>query len=648
MSKCNCGCCEHEHEHEHEHNHNHNHEKADSCGCGHEHDHPEENKGLSIALTVTGAVLVGVSFLPFLGETIKTVLLIAATVICGLPVFIDGIKALMKKNINESVLLIIAVVAALFLGEFVEAAVVCVLFRVGEIMEDFASGKSRESIESLYGIVSDTANAVMPDGSFRKVDADEIKIGDVIAILPHETVPVDCIVKDGEGAVDASALTGEALPVAVAADSVLSSGMINGSTTLIATVTAEKEGSAASRIVEMVEKATLEKGEAQRAVSVFAKYYTPAIIVAALIIAVVPSLITGEWSTWIYRSLILLVAACPCAVVISAPLAFFSSMGACAKNGIIIKGSRFIESMAVADTAVFDKTGTLTTGELTVGKVCSCGSLSEEKVLALAAKCEYYSTHPIAKAIVRKSGLNDISGISDFSEISGGGTSVTAEEGKIVCGGKRLMNQLGTDVSSLPELPVYVAVNSVAVGGIEVEGEIREDSARCIENLKKLGVKRIFMLTGDSRVQAEKISLKCGITDFKCNLMPEDKLSEIRKIKESSKGVIYVGDGINDAPVLAAADTGVAMGLGTQAAGEAADVVLTNSVISKLAEAVRQSKKTMTVLKSNIAFAVIVKIAVISLGVAGIAPMWMAIVADVGTMLVSVANSARLLNVKIR
>lgn len=636
MSNCNCGCCEHEHTHE----------KVDSCGCGHEHEHSEENKGISIALTVIGAILVAVSFLPVFGETVKTILLVAATVICGLPIFKDGIKALAKKNINESVLLIIAVVAALILGEFVEAAVVCVLFRIGEIMEEFASGRSRKSIESLYGIVSDTANAVMPDGSFRKVDADDIKIGDIIAILPHETVPVDCIVKDGEGTVDASALTGEALPVAVEIGSVLSSGMTNGSTTLIATVTAEKEGSAASRIVEMVERAASEKGEAQRAVSMFAKYYTPAIIAAALLIAVVPSLITGEWSTWIYRSLILLVAACPCAVVISAPLAFFSSMGACAKNGIIIKGSRFIESMAAADTAVFDKTGTLTTGDLTVGKIHACKGFSEEKVLSLAAKCEYYSTHPIAKAIVKKSGLEDINGVSDFSEISGGGTSVIADEGKIVCGGKRLMKQMNIDVSSLPELPVYVAVNSVIAGGIEVEGEIREDSVRCIEKLKKLGIKRIIMLTGDSRVQAEKISVKCGITDFKCDLLPEDKLSEIKKIKESSKGVIYVGDGINDAPVLAAADTGVAMGLGTQAAGEAADVVLTNSVISKLAEAVGQSKKTMTVLKSNIAFAVIVKIAVISLGVAGIAPMWMAIVADVGTMLVSVANSARLLKVK--
>lgn len=635
MSNCGCGCCEHEHSHE----------KSDSCCCGHEHSHSDENKALSITLTAIGAALTTVSFLPFFSEAVSTVFLIAATVLCGIPVFIDGIKSLLKKSINESVLLIIAVIAALFLGEFVEAAMVCVLFRAGGIMEDFASGRSRKSIESLYGIVSDTANTVMPDGTFRKVDADDLKIGDIIAILPYETVPVDCVVKEGEGTVDASALTGEALPVAVAEGSALSSGMINGSTTVIATVTAEKQGSAASRIVEMVEKAASEKGEAQRAVSVFAKYYTPAVVAAAILIAVVPSLITGEWSEWIYRSLILLVAACPCAVVISAPLAFFSSMGACAKNGIIIKGSRFIESLAAADTAVFDKTGTLTTGELTVSKIYPCEHFNEEDVLLYAAKCEYYSTHPIAKAIVRKAGLTDAKNITDFSEVSGGGTKATADGDMIICGGKRFMEKMNIDVSSLPALPVYIAVNSVLAGGIEVEGEVRADSVNCIEMLKKLGIKRTFMLTGDSRKQAEKISLKCGITDFECELLPEDKLSEIKKIKGSSKGVIYVGDGINDAPVLAAADTGVAMGLGTQAAGEAADVILTNSVISKLAEAVKQSKRTMNVLRINIAFAVIVKIAVISLGIAGIAPMWMAVVADVGTMLVSVVNSARLLKV---
>lgn len=635
MSDCKCGCCEQKRSHE----------LNDFCGCGHDHGHSDKNEKLSVAPTAVGAVLAALSFIPFNNEKIGIILLVAATVICGLPIFINGIRSLKKKRINESVLLIIAVAAALILGEFVEAAVVCVLFRIGEIMEGLASGRSRKSIEALYGILSDTANLVLPDGSFKNIDADDIKIGDVIAILPHETVPVDCVIIEGEGSVDASALTGESLPAAVAKNSEISGGMINGTTTLIARVKAEKEGSAASRIVKMVEKAASEKGEAQRAVSVFAEYYTPAIIAAALLVAVVPSLITGEWETWIYRSLILLVAACPCAVVISAPLAFFSSMGACARNGIIIKGSRFIESMATADTAVFDKTGTLTTGELSVSKIHACEDFGEEEVLLTAAKCEYYSSHPIAKAIVLKSGIENADGISDFAEIPGGGASVNAEEGRIICGGKRLMEQMSVDVSALPKLAVYVAVNSVLIGGIEVDGEIRKDSVKCIEKLKKLGIKHIVMLTGDGEKQAKKISSECGITEYKHSLLPEDKLSEIKKIKENSKGTVYVGDGINDAPVLAAADTGVAMGLGTQAAGEAADVILTNSVISKLADAVEQSKKTMTVLKSNIAFAVIVKIAVITLGIAGIAPMWMAIVADVGTMLVSVANSARLLKV---
>lgn len=632
--KCEC-CCEKENSHG----------LNDSCGCCHGHGHSEKKDKFSVALTAVGAVFTALSFIPFLNEKISIILLVAATVICGLPIFIKGINSLKKKTVNESLLLIIAVAAALTLGEFVEAAVVCVLFRIGEIMEAFASGRSRKSIESLYGIVGDTANLVLPDGSFKKIDADEIKIGDIIAIFPYETAAVDCVVIEGEGDVNASALTGESLPVAVTKDSEISGGTINGATMLIARVTAEKEGSAASRIVKMVEKAASEKGEAQRAVSVFAKYYTPAIIVAAVIIAVVPSFITGEWKLWIYRSLILLVAACPCAVVISAPLAFFSSMGACAKNGIIIKGSRFIESLAASDTAVFDKTGTLTTGELTVGKIHTCYGCDRERVLLLAAKCEFRSTHPIAKAIVLESGIENADGVTDFTEIPGGGAVVITEEGRILCGGKRLMEKMNIDVSALPDLPVYVAVNSSLIGGIEVDGEIRDDSSECIEKLKSLGVKRVVMLTGDGENQAKKISSECGITEYKHSLLPEDKLSEMKKIKENSNGTIYVGDGINDAPVLAAADVGVAMCLGTQAAGEAADVILTNSVLSKLADAVKQSKKTMTALKSNIAFAVIVKLSVIVLGVMGIAPMWTAIAADVGTMIVSVANSARLLKV---
>ena len=625
--------------------HNHGHGVHDECGCGHSHSHKKDDK-LSLPITIIGAILIAVSFLPFLSENLKMLFLAAATVICGVTIFGDALKALKNKEIGETLLLLIAVVAAILLGEFFEAAVVTVLFRVGEQMEEYASGKSRKSIESVFSIVSDTANLVMPDGEIQKIDADEIEKGNILAVFPHEIIPADGIVTKGVGTVDESSLTGESLPVEVSEGSAVRSGTLNGDSTLFIEAAAGKSQSSAARVAELVEQAAMKKGETQRSVTVFAKYYTPVIVAVAVAVAVIPSLITGEWRLWIERSLVMLVAACPCAVVISVPLAFFSSMGAAAKNGMIIKGSEFIEVLAKADAAVFDKTGTLTTGKLTVGSVWCADGYSKEEILTLAAKCEHFSTHPIALAIVEAAGETDISDCFDFTEIAGGGTSVTTPSGRILCGGERLMKQNGIDISSLPDAPVYIAVDGAAAGAVAVDGEVRGNARETVEKLKKLGIKKTGILTGDNENQARKICSECGIDSFKSGLLPEDKLNCLEEIKEHSKGVIYVGDGINDAPVLAAADVGVAMGLGTQAACEAADIILTNSDFSRLADAVYQSKRTVSVLKANIAFAVAVKIAVIILGIIGIAPMWAAIIADVGTMIVCVINSARLLKVR--
>lgn len=630
---------------EHGHCECHGHETHDSCGCGHSHSHKEEDK-LSLPITLLGAVLIAVSFIPIFSATVKTVLLLSATVICGIPVFLDALKALKNKEIGETVLLLIAVIAAVLLGEFFEAAVVTVLFRVGEQMEEYASGKSRKSIESVFAIVSDTANLVMPDGEIKKIDADEIEKGNILAVMPHEIIPADGVVTKGIGTVDESSLTGESLPVEVSEGSAVRSGTVNGDSTLYIEATAGKSQSSAARVAELVEQAAMKKGETQRAVTVFAKYYTPVIVAVAVAVAVIPSLIMGDWRLWIERSLVMLVAACPCAIVISVPLAFFSSMGAAAKNGMIIKGSSFIEALAKADAAVFDKTGTLTTGKLTVGSVYCADGYSKEEILTLAAKCEHFSSHPIALAIVDAAGETDISDCSDFTEIAGGGTSVTTPSGRILCGGERLMKQNGIDISAMPDSPVYIAVDGVAAGAVAVDGEVRGNAAQTVEKLKKLGIVSTSILTGDNERQAKKICSECGIDSFRSGLLPEDKLNCLEEIKEHSKGVVYVGDGINDAPVLAAADVGVAMGLGTQAACEAADIILTNSDFSRLADAVCQSKRTVSVLKANIAFAVAVKIAVIVLGIIGIAPMWAAIIADVGTMIVCVINSARLLKVR--
>lgn len=633
--ECNCsGCGAHEHS------------AIETCGCSHCHDEKEESRLKPIVVTVIGALLIILSFLPFITEQIKAYMLIAAMIICGIPVFISAVKSILKFKINESVLLVIAVIAACILGEYFEAAVVTVLFRVGELMENYASDKSRKSIEAIFSIVSDNANLVLPDGSIKKIDADDVEIGDILAVMPHETVPVDGIVTSGTGSMDSSALTGESLPVAVEEGSSVSSGMINGDSTVFVRAKKVKEQSYAARIVEMVEDAAQKKGKTQRAITTFAKYYTPIIIAAAVMTAVIPSLITGNWQIWIHRSLIMLVAACPCAVVLSVPLAFFSSMGAAAKNGMIIKGSCYIEALSKADAVVFDKTGTLTTGELKVGRIYTSDGYSQKEVLSYAAKCEYHSTHPIAKAIVEENSETDISDISDFTEIAGGGTSAVIPDGKLLCGGKRLMENNSVTVSDFPNTPVYVSLNGKVIGAIEIESEIRNDAAETVKRLRSLGVEKSFILTGDNDEQARKVCSACDIDGFKSNLLPEDKLNALEDIKDNSDCVIYIGDGINDAPVLAGAHVGIAMGLGTQAACESADIILTDSGLHRVADTIKHSQRTMSVLKANIAFSVAVKIIIILLGIIGIAPMWSAIVADVGTMIICVANSSRLMKIR--
>lgn len=642
---CKDNCCHCHEENEHNHNHGHDHcADIDACGCGCGHEKSESK--LPVVAVVCGALLTALSFLPFLNETVGKTMLIAAVIICGLPTFRSALLSLKNRKINESLLLLIAVVAAMILGEFTEAAAVSVFFRIGELLEEFASGRSRKSIESLYSIVSDEANLVNEDGTTVRIDADEVEIGNRLAVMPHEIICVDGVVYSGEGTVDASAITGESLPVEVRCGDKVRSGMKNGDSVIYIEATAVKNMSSAALIASLVENAAQEKGESQRAVTKFASYYTPAIVAAAVLLAVIPSLITGNWQEWIHRSLILLVASCPCAVVLSAPLAFFSSMGACAKNGIIIKGSRFIEELAKADTAVFDKTGTLTTGELTVGRVYTADGIVEEEVLSLAAKCEHYSTHPIACAIKNRAGEQDMSNVGGFTEVAGGGVSADIGGKRILCGGGRMMKNNGIDVDFLPVTPVYVAIDGKAVAAVEICGEVRPESVSTVKKLRKLGIENFVMLTGDDSAHARKVCSECGIDSFRSGLLPQDKLEFVRKMKADGAKALYVGDGINDAPVLAGADVGVAMGLGTRTAREAADVVLTDSDFSRLADAVYQSKKTMSVLKTNIAFAIAVKAVVIILGIIGVAPMWAAVFADVGTMIIAVANAARLLKVK--
>lgn len=608
-----------------------------------EHEHGE-NRLLSICFIAAGVVFTAASF--FVTGNIRKALLICAAVICGIPVLKDAVEELKEKSIDESALLVIAACAAVIIGEYFEAAAVTVLFCIGELMEDIASDRSRKSIESLFGMISLSANRVDEDGSFSHIDAEEIRAGMKLAVFPHELIPADGIIYSGHGETDNSSLTGESIPVEVSEGSEIFSGCVNGNSILYFEATADAFHSSAARIANMVSEAAEDKGKAQSFIGKFAKYYTPAIIAAAVLLAVIPSIITREPREWVRRALILLVASCPCSIVLSAPLAFFSSMGACARNGMIIKGSRYTEALASADTAVFDKTGTLTTGKLTVGRIYTAGGFTEEKILELAAECEALSSHPIAKAITEKAGNPDMTDVTEIKEIPGGGTSAMTPEGLILCGGKKLMRDNGVSIGGLPEVNVYIALNGKAVGAIEITGETRPEAAKAVDSLKKLGIRRTVMLTGDSSAEPEKVCAECGIDEYHSGLLPEDKLELMKEIKASAKGVIYVGDGINDAPVLAYADVGTAMGLGTQAAAEAADLILTDSDLRRLPDTVYQSKRTMKVLKANIIFSVAVKLIVILLGIAGTAPMWSAVLADVGTMLICIINSAKLMKIK--
>ena len=620
--------------------HNELHEHGGCCDgcCGHDEAGEKREKIILIA----GAVLLALSFIPILGDFVRDALRIACAVICGYPTAVSAYNGLKKFRFNEALLMTIAVIAAMFIREFFEAAAVAFLFRVGEALEDYASERSRRSLEAVFSIVPDKGHIILEDGSFREIDGDDIKTGMKLAVLPHEKVPVDGVIIHGAGTMDMSALTGESLPVEVEKGSKIISGSINGNTTLFYEATAEKEESGAARIVSMVKEASEKKGNAHRATEQFAKYYTPIVVALALVYGIVYLIISKDFSAALHNALVVVVASCPCAIVLSVPLAFLSSMGACAKNGIIIKGSEFIESLAKTDAAVLDKTGTITTGTPLIGEVFAADGFDREKVLSLAGACERHSSHPLAKSVMKAAEGIDEAEASGFEELPGGGTSAVTPLGRVCVGSAKMMAREGVDISSLPECEIYVSLDGKAAGGMEVINEVRSDSPLAVETLKKLGVNNITMLTGDSRKNAEKVCDAVGIGNYMHSLTPGDKLSELEKIKCTSKSTVYVGDGINDAPALALADTGVAMGLGTQAASEAADVILTDSRIIKLCDCIRQSKNTMKILKENIVFALIVKLVVIVLGLIGIAPLWLAVVADVGTMLLCVLNSVRL------
>ncbi len=643
------------------HRHSHAHDDDNGCDCDdcHDHDHGhshghehggEKSSAVMIATTIIAVVALAVGLVTKVMnyETASAVAFVIAILFAGYDVIINGVKSIFKLRLDESALMSIAMVAAAILGEFFEGAMVAILFRIGEWLEDVAVDNSRQSIEKLAEIRPDTANVKRPAG-VAVVRAEEVEIGETIIIRPHERIPLDCIVIDGNSTVDSSALTGESVPLTAEAGTELLSGMMNGDGSLTAKTTNNYENSAAARIISLVTEASENKGNAEKFVTRFAVIYTPIVVALAVLIAVIPPLLgMGTFHDFVFRSLTFLVASCPCAIVISIPLAFFSAIGGASKFGVLVKGGNFAELLAKARAIAFDKTGTVTTGKPQVNEVIAEEGFTAEQVASMAAAAEINSVHPYAAAIKNYAG-NSVDGVrcSNYSEISGHGVCCENSDGKqILCGGAKLMRKYGIDVPEERSAQAYVAFDGRLAGRLYISDTVAEGAENTVRELENLGFASVTMLTGDGQDAAKNIADSVGIKDFRAELLPENKVEAVNEIKAKNGVTAFVGDGINDAPVLAAADVGIAMGLGSGAAIEAADIVLSANNLSALPRAVRHFRKTMGIIRFNILFALAIKAFVLVLAAFGMAPMWAAVLADVGVCLLCIANSARLINAK--
>lgn len=550
---------------------------------------------------------------------------------------------------DENFLMMIATFGAFGVKEYSEAVAVMLFYQVGELFQSYAVGKSRQSISEMMDICPEYAN-IEVDGVLTQVDPDEVEIGNFIVVKPGERIPLDGVVIEGESLVDTAALTGESVPRKAAAGDEVISGCVNGSGTLKVEVTKEFEDSTVAKILELVENASSKKANVENFITKFAKYYTPVVTIGAVILAVLPPLILGGgWGEWVQRACIFLVISCPCALVISVPMGFFGGIGAASRLGVLVKGSNYLEAVSEMTTIVFDKTGTLTKGEFKVTEILPQGC-SEEELLELAALGEGYSNHPIAGSIKEAYGKTaDMNRVSDAEEIAGHGIRVLIDGKEILIGNGKLMRQQHIDYVSCKSsgTVVYVASEGVFAGAIVISDTVKDGAEEAIKRMKQAGVKKCVMLTGDRKEAAESVAAQLGIDEVYAELLPGDKVVKVEKLLENQRDkekLAFAGDGINDAPVLTRADIGIAMGsMGSDAAIEAADVVLMDDDVRKIASTVHISRKTLRIVKQNIVFALGVKALVLALGAAGMANMWEAVFADVGVSVIAILNSMRAL-----
>ena len=615
-----------------------------------------------IRICIAAALLVIVNILRHvtdIGGTPGFVIYLCAYLVIYLVIGYDILRKAGKGIINgrpfdECFLMAFATLGAFALaiiqrsGDYNEAVAVMLFYQIGELFQSIAVGRSRRNISDLMDIRPDYAN-IEKDGSLVQVDPDEVEIGTVIVVQPGEKVPIDGVVVDGSSSLNTAALTGESVPRDVREGDEIISGCINLTGVLRIRTTKAFGESTVSRILELVENASSRKSRSEEFISRFARYYTPAVVFSALALAIIPPIFAGNWSMWIYRALTFLVISCPCALVISIPLSFFAGIGGASREGILVKGSNFLEMLSKTKTVVFDKTGTLTRGVFEVVAVHHA-AIDEKKIIELAAHVEGYSSHPISKSIQRAFGKDiDLSRVSDVEEISGHGVVGKVDGKTVAAGNMKLMDRLGIkshDCHSVGTI-IHVAYDGSYVGHIVISDVVKPDSKAAIAALKASGVQKTVMLTGDAQGIAANVAAELGIDEYHASLLPEDKVRMVERLLESGDKLAFVGDGINDAPVLTRADLGIAMGaMGSDAAIEAADVVLMDDNPMKIAKAISISRKCLRIVYQNIVFALAVKFACLILGALGITNMWAAIFADVGVMVIAVLNSIRALRTR--
>lgn len=596
-----------------------------------------------IILYIISVVIFILTFIPVF-EKIKILMYLLVVILAGYKLILDGIKNIFKLNFEEDTLMTIAVIAAFVLGEFPESCMVVLLFRLGEFLEDKAVENSNKNIKDIVEIKAKTANILDEKENIKIVNVEDVKVGEKILIKPGEIVPLDCKILKGSSSLDTSSITGESIPVTVYENENILSGSINLDGSLTCIVERDYKNSTASQIVDLVYEATNNKGKTEEFITKFSKIYTPIVIILALVIAIfVPIVLNQEFKTWIMRALVFLVASCPCSIVISVPLAFFTCIGAISKKGMLIKGTKHIEALSNAKYIAFDKTGTITTGKMQIDKLVSKGKYEEEKLLKYTYALEKNSNHPISTAIKQKVENDKVKVehiVENYKEIAGYGISGKIEGKEILFGNAKFLEEQA--IKEEQKNANYIIIDGVVEGYITFKEEIRKNIENISNELKKLDVKELIMLTGDNLSNANKIASKVGIKKVFASLLPKQKLEKVKELKDNGK-VIFIGDGINDSPVLAEADFGISMGEAAEIASSTADGILISNNISSLPRIIQTAKKSMRIIKFNIAFSLIVKVIVLTLGILGIAPVWLAIVADTGVSLLTVLNSVRIL-----